>query len=223
MAYTVYMFYRRGSLYAYTMTKEFRDRFIQERNKEKFVEVKKKVNESSLPLLFTTYPHQKLNEIPLNNYKKLDEEKEEEIKINKVTDSKVFKIISSFEIIKNLSILNQKEEPLSNQNKLKAFGSLKLIVLFYIMLGENTFIILKYTENKMPFSRFLKKKFFFLIKLGMNSYESYKVLCGAVFGFKFISFYYKHEKDTKCKKTALFLTKIIPYIIIFCIVHFFLN
>ena len=66
MAYTVYMFYRRGSLYAYTMTKEFRDRFIQERNKEKFVEVKKKVSESSLPLLFTTYPHQKLNEIPLN-------------------------------------------------------------------------------------------------------------------------------------------------------------
>ncbi len=162
-----------------------------------------------------------VNEMQLNNYKKLKEE--EEIKSNKVTDSKVFKIISSFEIIKNLSILNQIQEPLSNQNKLTALGSLKLIVLFYIMLGENTFIIFKYTENEMPFWTFLKKKFFFLIKLGMNSYESYKVLCGAAFGYKFISFYYKHEKDTKCKITALFLSKIIPYIIIFYIIHFFLN
>ena len=66
MAYTVYMFYRNNGLYAYTMTKEYRDRFIQERNKDKFVEVKKKIEESSLPLLLITYPKLKLNEIPLN-------------------------------------------------------------------------------------------------------------------------------------------------------------
>ena len=139
------------------------------------------------------------------------------------TDSKILKIISCFDIFNNFSILNKIEEPLSNQNNLTALGAMKLIVLFYIMLGENTFIILKYVENKMSLSPFLKNYFFGLIKIGMNSYESYKVLCGAVFGFKFISFYYKHENDSKCKKTVLFLTKIIPYIIIFCIIHFFLN
>ena len=54
------------------------------------------------------------------------------------------------------------------------------------MVGENGFMILKYIENKMSILPFCKGDFFFTIKIGINSYESYKVICGIILGYKLI-------------------------------------
>ena len=151
------------------------------------------------------------------------------LKEKKLIDSKIYKIISSFDITNNLSILNvvkktNVEEPLFNQENIIELSTIKLLILFFILLGENCFIILKYVDNKMSIVPFLKSKLFFTIKLGMNSYETYKVICGVLFGFKFISFYYKHDiEGEKGKKLFIFFTKIIPYVLMFLIIHFILN
>ena len=136
---------------------------------------------------------------------------------------KVDRIILSFDILNNLSLVKDIKEPLSNQSNIIVLSTIKLLVLFYIMLGENSFIILKYIENRMSLLSFLKSNFFFTIKIGMNSYESYKIICGVLFGYKLISFYYNHEKESKCIMYIKFVLKQIPYIIIFLIIHFLLN
>ena len=176
--------------------------------------------------------------IPDLNNENLINENENDIASNKITSSfreiklintKGYKIIKCFDITNNLSILNvvkktNIEEPLFNQENIKELSTIKFFILFFILLGENCFIILKYVDNKMSIVPFLKSKLFFFIKLGMNSYETYKVICGVLFGFKFISFYYEHvNSGKKAKNLCLFFTKIIPYILMFYIIHFILN
>ena len=136
----------------------------------------------------------------------------------------IYKIISSFDLVKNLSLLNREEEPLYNQKNLIELSTIKLFTIFFIMLGENCYIILKYVENKMSILSFCKDPFFFVIQLGMNSYETYKIICGILFGFKFMSFYDKNkEEKTFRKRMWIFLTKPIPYIIMFYVIHFLFN
>ena len=57
----------------------------------------------------------------------------------------------------------------------------------------------------------------------MNSYETYKVICGILFGYKFISYYYDNKDKSICKKMGIFATKPIPYILLFFILHFIFN
>ena len=147
------------------------------------------------------------------------------IKTKKNTDLELYKVISSFDFIKNFSYLNEDKESLFDQKNIIELSTIKLFTLFFIMLGENSYIILKYVENKMSILSFCKNFFFFFIKLGTNSYESYKVICGVLFGYKFISYYYKYKEKEKSmrKKILIFATKPFPYIIMFVIIHFILN
>ena len=75
----------------------------------------------------------------------------------------------------------------------------------------------------MSISSFCKHWAFSFIKLGMNSYETYKVICGILFGYKFISYYYDNKDKSICKKMGIFVTKPIPYILLFSIIHFIFN
>ena len=139
------------------------------------------------------------------------------------TDLRIYKIISSFDFIKNLAYLNRENEPLANQKNIIELSAIKFFTLFFIVLGENSYIILKYVENKMSVLSFCKHIFFFLIKLGMNSYETYKVICGILFGYKFISYYFKNKEKPLWKIIGIFATKPIPYLIMFFILHLLFN
>ena len=155
----------------------------------------------------------------------MEEEKENYLLMKDITctDLSSYKFISSFDFINNLCLLNVKNERFNNQNSLlELLSSIKLLILFFMMLGENFYIILKYIENEMSLIYFCKNLRFFIIKIGTNSYESYKVICGIFFGFKFMNYYYKHEK-INFKKTLRFASKPIPYIIMFIIIHFIFN
>ena len=133
-----------------------------------------------------------------------------------------FKIFSSFDFIKNISLLNKKKDPLSDQTSLMELNTVKILILFNILMGENCYIILKYIKNKLSILPFFREISFVFIKMGMNSYESYKVICGVFFGFKFINFYNKSDKFT-AKKFFRFCTKPFPYILAFLIIHFLFN
>ena len=135
----------------------------------------------------------------------------------------LYKIIDSFDFLKNLSKLNDTKDSLYDQNKLIQLSVIKLLTLLFIMLGENTYIILKYIENKMSVLSFCKDYLFFFIKLGMNSYETYKVICGILVGFKFMSFYHQNKNKSNVVIFVKFCLKPIPYIFMFYLIHLLFN
>ena len=164
------------------------------------------------------------NDLLKNNSKKKEnvDEEVENIFLSKEKmweDLVWYKILSSFDFIKNLSLLNKKKEPLSDQTSLIVLSTIKILILFFILIGENAYLILKYVDNKMTSYYLIREISFINIKLGMNSYETYKVICGVIFGFKFIN-YYNKQGDFNFKKFLRFWTKPFPYIIIFLIIYF---
>ena len=135
---------------------------------------------------------------------------------------KWYRILSSFDFINNLSIVNNKKEPLSDQTSLIQLSTIKILILFFILVGENIYILLKYVDNKMSILPLLRNNSFYFIKLGTNSYEVYKVISGVIFGFKFINYYNKIGKF-EVKNILRFCTKPFPYILAFLIIHFTFN
>ena len=143
-------------------------------------------------------------------------------KEKKLEDFTWYKVIRSFDFLNNISILNKKKEPLSDQTSLIELSTLKILILFFILMGENCYIFLKYIENKLSILPFIREQGFIFTKIGMNSYESYKVINGVFFGFKFISFYNK-SNGFSVKNFFIFCTKPFPYILTFVIIHFLFN
>ena len=62
-------------------------------------------------------------------------------------DNNCYKFMLVFNIFKNFLLLNEKKEPLSNQNSLIELSLIRLIIILLIMFGENTYIILKYVDK----------------------------------------------------------------------------
>jgi len=137
-------------------------------------------------------------------------------------DNHFYKFTSSFNILKNFLLLSKKKEPLSNQTSLVELSTIRLIIIFFIMIGENTYIILKYVDKGISLMTLTRSWSFVFIKIGTISYEYYKIICGIIFGFKFIN-YYKKEKDFNCKRIMKFISKFIPYLVIFLIIHYGFN
>ena len=134
-------------------------------------------------------------------------------------NKKFYNFISAFNVIKNSLLLTQIKEPLSNENSLIELSTIKLIVIFLIVLAENTHMIIKYIYKGICLLTFLKRISFIIIKIGTVSYEYYKIICGTIFGFKFIN-YYKQSEDFNLKRLLKFIFKFIPNFIIFLIIHY---
>ena len=130
-----------------------------------------------------------------------------------------YKLLNAFNVIENFLLLNQIKEPLSNQTSLIELSTFKLIIILFILLAENTYTIIKYFDKGRYLLPLFKSYSFAFIKLGTNSYEFYKIICGVIFGFKFIS-YYKRSQKFNCKQFFRFLSKFIPYLLIFLIIYF---
>ena len=194
---------------SYSLWKENKDEYEEEDNKHK----KDKLNKK--------------------NYKKIDDARSEKTKSeitlfskspneNETFKYKLFKLCKSFNFVNNFFLLNKKKDPLSNQNSLTELSTIICIILFFILLAENTFIIIKYIDNGMTLIYFLKNWSFVFIKIGCVSYEFYKIICGVIFGYKFIN-YYKKSENYNVKNILKFLFKFIPYFISFLIIYFILQ
>ena len=140
-------------------------------------------------------------------------------KKKKSDNSNCYKLLNAFNIIENFLLLNKTKEPLSNQTSLIELSTLKLLIIFFILLAENTYTIIKYIDKRRDLLPLFKSFSFVFIKFGTNSYEFYKIICGVIFGFKFIS-YYQNSKHFNCKQFFRFLSKFIPYLLIFFIIYF---
>ena len=137
---------------------------------------------------------------------------------SKTQNFNCYKILNAFNILDNFFLLNNKKEPLSNQNSLTELNGLIFMILFLILLIENVNIIIKFIDKGSNLLPFLQSKLFILVKIGSSSYECYKIICGLIFGFKFIN-YYKKE-DYNYKRCFKFFFKFIPYSVTFFILFF---
>ena len=138
---------------------------------------------------------------------------------NKTINNILYKCLSAFNIIKNILIFNKIKESLSNQNSLVELSLITFITIFWILLAENIYIIIKFIDRSSNLYSLLHHHGFVFIKIGFISYEFYKVICGVIFGFKFIN-YYKKSENFNCKRIFRFISKFIPYFIIFLIIYF---
>ena len=143
--------------------------------------------------------------------------KKEKHKINKC-----YNFVSAFNFFKNSYLINKNKDPLFNQNSLVELSLIRIFILFFIMIGENSYIILKYVDKGRSLLFLTREWLFILIKIGCISYEYYKVLCGTIFGFKFMN-YLKKTNDYSIKRIIKFIFKFLPYLIIFLIIHFGYN
>ena len=137
-------------------------------------------------------------------------------------DDNCYKFMVIFNVFKNFLLLNEKKEQLSNQNSLVELSLIRLIIILLIILGENTYIILKYVDKGRSLVTLTRSWSFSFIIMGCISYEYYKIICGIIFGFKFINYYYKSE-NFGFKRITKFIFKFIPYLIIFFLLYFGLN
>ena len=137
----------------------------------------------------------------------------------KYDNSNCYKLLTAFNVIENCLLLNKIKEPLSNQTSLIELSTFKLLIMFFILLAENSYTIIKYIDKGRDLLPLFKSFSFVFIKFGTNSYEFYKIICGVIFGFKFIS-YYQKSKQFNCKQFFRFLSKFIPYLLIFFIIYF---
>jgi len=140
-------------------------------------------------------------------------------KKKKSDNSICYKLLNAFNVIENILLFNQIKEPLSNQTSLIELSTFKIIIILLILLAENTYTIIKYIDKGRYILQLFKNYSFVFIKLGTNSYEFYKIICGVIFGFKFIN-YYQKSKNFDCKRFFRFLSKFIPYLLIFLIIYF---
>ena len=139
--------------------------------------------------------------------------------VSSYQNKKLNNFFSAFNFIKNFLLFSHKKEPLSNQNSLIELSTIRLLILFLILLAENTHIIIKYIYKGRFILEFYKNIGFILIKIGTISYEFYKVINGVIFGFKFIN-YYKKTEDFNFKRIIKFIFKFIPYFIIYLIINY---
>ena len=178
-------------------------------NKDNFQSSKKKRSEKRISFVIDT----------------IDSEFEENILIakeKKCQDNYCYKIIAVFNIFNNFLLLNKKKEPLADQNNLVELSLIRLVIIFFIMIGENSYIILKYVDKGMSLIALTNNFSFILIKIGCISYEYYKIICGVVFGFKFMN-YYKKSENFGFKRISRFIFKFVPYFAIYLIIHFGIN
>ena len=134
-------------------------------------------------------------------------------------DKRLYNFFSAFNIINNSLLISKKKEPLSNQNSLIELSTIRLIIIFFILLAENAEIIIKYIYKGRYALEFLTSLGFVFIKFGTECYEYYKIICGVIFGFKFINYYYK-PGEFNLKKILKFIFKFIPYFIILLIINY---
>lgn len=136
--------------------------------------------------------------------------------------NKFYNFVSAFNFFKNSNLINTKKDPLFNQNSLVELSLIRILIIFFIMIGENSYIILKYVDKGRSLLFLTREWLFILIKMGCISYEYYKVLCGTIFGFKFMN-YLKKTNNYSIKRIIKFIFKFLPYLIIFLIMHFGYN
>ena len=157
-----------------------------------------------------------------NEEKSVEEDRHYLTKKKNLNDSICYKICSSLSLFYNFANINEDKNLIYNENHLNVISGIKVFLLFFMFLAQNSFMIIKTTEQYTLLKTFLSSFYFFIIKIGVLAVENYKIISGCLFGFKLISYYHNHRNLT-VSEIIKFYIKCVPYIFSFFIIFAFLQ
>ena len=156
------------------------------------------------------------------NEKSLEEDRHYLTKKKQLNDSVCYNICASLSLFYNFANINEDRNLIYNEKHLNAISGIKVFLLFFMFLAQNSFMIIKTTEQYTLLKTFLSSFSFFIIKIGVLAVENYKIISGCLFGFKLLS-YYHHHRNLTAFEIIKFYIKCIPYIFSFFLIFVFLQ
>ena len=139
-----------------------------------------------------------------------------------INESFSYKFFSSLSLFYNFSNINEDKNLIYNEKHLNVVSGIKVFLLFFMFLAQNSFLIIKTTTQYTLLKSFLSNVSFFVIKIGILAIENYKIISGCLFGYKLLTYYHYH-KNLTITEIIKFFIKCIPYIFSFFLIFIFLQ
>ena len=134
-----------------------------------------------------------------------------------INESFSYKFFSSLSLFYNFSNINEDKNLIYNEKNLNVISGIKVFLLFFMFLAQNSFMIIKTATQYTLFKTFFSNFSFFVIKIGILAIENYKIISGCLFGYKFLTYYHYHRNLT-FSEIIKFYIKCIPYIFSFFLI-----
>lgn len=151
------------------------------------------------------------------------------IKINSNNKSVIFVISKYCSLKKSFSIIMKKQSKYYNPKDIFPLNGLRFFAMLLITICHNSWAICKLPHKELSsLSSYNNSLWFALIKCGILSFESLKVINGIHFGFKFMSYIkiYSDNDRLSLGKLIRFYLKIVPTVVMFTVAlvlfHFYI-
>lgn len=140
--------------------------------------------------------------------------------INSSNKSVLFAICKYCSLKKSFDIILKKQSKYYNPRDILPLNGLRFFAMLLITISQNSWAISKLPHKELSsLSLYNNSLWFALIKCGILSFESLKVLNGIHFGFKFMCYTKVYSKDGRLSfcQIVRFYLKIIPTVIMFTV------
>lgn len=162
-------------------------------------------------------------QIDSDNSEEIDNSKEDEKASNNfltenidISQTKFYIFSKGLSFFSNIKYMSSKESI-----NIEQLLGIKVYILFFIILCENSYSLLKIPNTGMSIYNIISNPLFCVIKFFSYSYDFYKIICGAILGYTFMEYLKIHKiKDINGMLIFKFYFKSLPYVISFLILHY---
>ena len=162
-------------------------------------------------------------QIDSDNSEELDNSKEDEKASNNfltenidISQTKSYIFFKGLSFFSNIKYISSKES-----RNIEQLLGIKVYILFFIILCENSYSLLKIPNSGMSIYNIISNPLFCVIKFFSYSYDFYKIICGAILGYTFMDYLKIHKiQDINGMLIFKFYFKSLPYVISFLILHY---
>ena len=133
-----------------------------------------------------------------------------------ISQTKSYIFSKGLSFFSNIKYISSKES-----RNIEQLLGIKVYILFFIILCENSYSLLKIPNSGMSIYNIISNPLFCVIKFFSYSYDFYKIICGAILGYTFMDYLKIHKiKDINGMLIFKFYFKSLPYVISFLILHY---
>ncbi len=161
---------------------------------------------------------------PLNKKSTVIFKKNEEM-IKTKSSYQFIKVLTSFDIFFNINLLLNFSNKYYNNSSIEIISFIRIIIIFLIIYGKNFLMAITIFPQRDIYNHlFYESINFIFIKLTFFSSIIWIILDGTIFGFKFMSYLKKKKNNISNPKTFfIFFKYLIPKIIFFLLIYFFID
>ncbi len=161
---------------------------------------------------------------PLNKKSTVILKKNEEM-IKTKCSYQFIKVLTSFDIFFNINLLLNFSNKYYNNSSIEIISFIRIIIIFLIIYGKNFLMAITIFPQRDIYNHlFYESINFIFIKFTFFSSIIWIILDGTIFGFKFMSYLKKKKNNISNPKTFfIFFKYLIPKIIFFLLIYFFID